>query len=240
MPRDAAIAASLIVAVGLVVLAVAFVVPILLDRLGALVNAIPGLAQRVGDGLPSLLERLAARGLLPATPEQFVAQLQQRTLGAVQGFAGRLPGGLGQVVSGAVGTLITLFAIVFVAVYLLADARRLDAPRRRATRHRYRHDANALWNAFSHTLSRCLGGLSLSPAIRQLEGDVLTPRIQSQAGRVNSILVFLAVVAGGELFGVPGVILAVPAVAVLRVLFDFFRPRLRTTDARRAVSASAP
>jgi predicted PurR-regulated permease PerM len=46
--------------------------------------------------------------------------------------------------------------------------------------------------------------------------------------RVPSILIFLAVIDGGEIAGLLGVIFAVPTVAVLRVLFDFFRARLRT------------
>jgi len=64
--------------------------------------------------------------------------------------------------------------------------------------------------------------------IQQLEGNVLTPRIQGQTLRVPSILIFLAVIAGGEIGGLPGVVFAVPTMAVLRVLFDFFRARLRT------------
>jgi len=64
--------------------------------------------------------------------------------------------------------------------------------------------------------------------IQQLEGNVLTPRIQGQTLQVPSILIFLAVIAGGEIAGLLGVIFAVPTVAVLRVLFDFFRVHLRT------------
>jgi predicted PurR-regulated permease PerM len=64
--------------------------------------------------------------------------------------------------------------------------------------------------------------------IQQLEGNVLTPRIQGQTLRVPAVLIFLAVIAGGEIAGLLGVIFAVPIVAVLRVLFDFFRVRLRT------------
>jgi predicted PurR-regulated permease PerM len=45
---------------------------------------------------------------------------------------------------------------------------------------------------------------------------------------VHPILVLLAVIAGGEVAGLAGVVFAVPALAVLRVLFDFFRVRLRT------------
>jgi predicted PurR-regulated permease PerM len=65
-------------------------------------------------------------------------------------------------------------------------------------------------------------------AIQQLEGNILTPRIQGHTLQVPSILIFLAVIAGGEIAGLLGVIFAVPTVAVLRVLFDFFRARLRT------------
>ena len=81
--------------------------------------------------------------------------------------------------------------------------------------------ASISWNAVILTAAVFL-------AIQQIEGNFLTPRIQSQATRAPSILVFLAVIAGGALFGFLGVLFAVPAVAVLRVLFDFLRVRLRT------------
>jgi hypothetical protein len=48
--------------------------------------------------------------------------------------------------------------------------------------------------------------------------------------RVHPILVLLAVIVGGGLGGIFGVIVAVPSLAVLRVLFDFFRVRLTTED----------
>jgi predicted PurR-regulated permease PerM len=64
--------------------------------------------------------------------------------------------------------------------------------------------------------------------IQQLEGNFLTPKIQGDTLRVHPILVFLAVIIGGGLAGIVGVIVAVPSLAVLRVLFDFFRVRLKT------------
>jgi predicted PurR-regulated permease PerM len=66
-------------------------------------------------------------------------------------------------------------------------------------------------------------------AIQQLEGNVLTPRIQGQALHVHPIIVLFAVIGGGELLGFVGIIFAVPTLAVLRVFFDFFRARLQTT-----------
>ncbi len=68
--------------------------------------------------------------------------------------------------------------------------------------------------------------------IQQLEGNVLTPKIQGDALRVHPIFVFLAVIAGGELAGIVGVIFAIPALAVLRVLLDFSSARLRMVDRR--------
>ncbi len=63
-------------------------------------------------------------------------------------------------------------------------------------------------------------------AIQQLEGNLLTPYIQGQALRVHPIFVLLAVIGGGAIAGIAGVIFAVPALAIVRVLFDFFRARL--------------
>jgi predicted PurR-regulated permease PerM len=59
---------------------------------------------------------------------------------------------------------------------------------------------------------------------------VLQPRIQGQALNMPSILIFLGVIAGGEIEGLLGVIFAVPTLAVLKVLFDFFRARLYTEE----------
>ena len=47
-------------------------------------------------------------------------------------------------------------------------------------------------------------------------------------------LIFLAVIAGGEMFGLMGIVFAVPVLAVLRVLAEFLSVRLRTVDTTRA------
>lgn len=74
--------------------------------------------------------------------------------------------------------------------------------------------------------------------VQTLEGNVLTPRVQGDAVRVHPIIVLLTVIAVGSLFGIIGVILAVPSLAVARVLFDFFHARLRFED--RAPTDDAP
>jgi predicted PurR-regulated permease PerM len=291
MPRGVAIALSLVLATALVATAVAIVVPVIFDQLRALVDATPGIARRLEARVPPVLDQLASRGLLPDSPERFLEEVRQRLLVAVQAFAARLLGGLGRFVSGAAGVAAALVGVVFVAVYLLVDARRMQAALLRATPRRYRRDVRTLSDSFTQTLSRYLGGLVVSvmtegamaaiafhflgiqyafllgawvsllalvpyigalvgyaPAtllalaispqralltvlvsllINMLEGNVISPRIQGRAVRVHPLLVFLAAVVGGELFGVPGVVLATPSVAVMRVLFDFFRARVR-------------
>lgn len=293
MPRGLAIFTSLLLTLGLLVLSVAVIVPILTTQLQALVDQLPRIADELDQRLPPLLEPLERRGLLPGTPREFMSNLEREFFQFIQSVGGRILGGLGGVLSSAFTTLILIFGIVFISVYLLLDARRLQASFLRAAPHRYRRDALDLWNSFSFTLSRYLGGLgislliqgvlsaaalyllgvpyavllgawvavtaiipylgawlgsipavllalSVSPttalltaalfvAIQQFESNLLTPQIQSQAVRVHPILVLLAVIAGGDLAGLPGVIFAVPVLAALRVLYDFFRARLRTS-----------
>ncbi len=66
--------------------------------------------------------------------------------------------------------------------------------------------------------------------VQTFEGNFLTPRIQGDAVRVHPIIVLLTVVAVGSLFGIIGIVLAVPMLAVARVLFDFLYTRVRLKD----------
>lgn len=63
-------------------------------------------------------------------------------------------------------------------------------------------------------------------AMNQIEGNIITPNLQGSAVKVHPILVFIGVIAGSQLFGIMGAIMAVPAIAILRVLFEFFWLRL--------------
>jgi predicted PurR-regulated permease PerM len=58
--------------------------------------------------------------------------------------------------------------------------------------------------------------------IARVADNVLVPRIMSQSMGVSPITVMFAVFAGGELFGLPGLILGIPAAALLKVLFGYF------------------
>lgn len=66
--------------------------------------------------------------------------------------------------------------------------------------------------------------------IQTVEGNLLTPRIQGEAVQVHPVFVLLTVVAAGSLYGLLGVVLAVPLLAMARVLYEFLRLRLRVHD----------
>jgi predicted PurR-regulated permease PerM len=58
--------------------------------------------------------------------------------------------------------------------------------------------------------------------VARVADNVLVPRIMAQSVGVSPITVMFAVFAGGELFGLPGLVLGIPAAALIKVLFGYF------------------
>lgn len=294
MPRGLAILVSFLLVIGLLFVGISYLAPVLLEQLTGFVASIPDLARGADQTLRDLVEPLEENGLLPGTTEEFIGNLNSSLLALAEDLGQSILGGLGGFVSGTVNVGLSLFGIVFIAAYLLVDARRIRASFLMLSPHHYRGDARELWDSLGYLLSRYLSGLGLvmfiqgalstvalfilgvdyalllgvwvaitavipylgawlgaipavilafseSPTtalivalvffgIQQLEGNVLTPRIQGQVLRIHPILIFLAVIVGGELAGLLGVVFAVPALAVIKVLTEFFSTRIRTTD----------
>jgi predicted PurR-regulated permease PerM len=68
--------------------------------------------------------------------------------------------------------------------------------------------------------------------IARVADSVLVPKIMADAVGVSPIGVMFAVFAGGELFGLWGLILGIPAAALVRVLFTYFAlPWIRAQQA---------
>ncbi len=59
-----------------------------------------------------------------------------------------------------------------------------------------------------------------------IDGNLIAPRVQGQAIRVPPLLIFLAVIGGGQIAGIWGALMAVPMLAVARVVFDFLLERV--------------
>lgn len=56
--------------------------------------------------------------------------------------------------------------------------------------------------------------------IQQLENNLIVPRVMARAVELHAVVVMLAILAGGELLGISGALLAVPLVASLSVVVD--------------------
>jgi predicted PurR-regulated permease PerM len=299
MPRGLAILLSVLAMLGLISLGFFFLVPLLIEQLSTLVRNTPRIANSANQLLLDVINALNERQLVPGSdPEEFGRRLVTDLFDRAQNLTENLLRSVLGFIPRVFNFGVTLFGILFVAIYLLVDVRKVKATFLRAVPAHYRHDARDLWEAFGESLSRYLGGLVFvvmiqgvlaaaalyllgvryaillgvwvsitaiipylgaflggipavivalvfgSPnfesstttailtivayvLIQQLEGNFLTPRIQGTALQVHPILVLLAVIAGGELAGLAGIVFAVPALAVFRVLFDFFRVRLR-------------
>ncbi|CAN5778833.1 AI-2E family transporter [soil metagenome] len=300
MPRGLAILLTVVAMLGLISLGFFFLVPLLIEQLSTLVRNTPRIANSANQLLLDVINALNDRQLVPGSdPEEFGRRLVTDLFDRAQNLTENLLRSILGFIPRAFNFGVTLFGIIFVAIYLLVDVRKVKATFLRTAPAHYRHDARDLWEAFGESLSRYLGGLVFvvmiqgvlaaaalyllgvryaillgvwvsftaiipylgaflggvpavivalvfgSPnfesstttailtivayvLIQQLEGNFLTPRIQGQALHVHPIVVLLAVIAGGEVAGLAGVIFAVPTLAVFRVLFDFFRVRLRT------------
>jgi predicted PurR-regulated permease PerM len=293
MPRGPAILLTFLGLLGIVALALGYLVPLLVKQLSNLIVRTPDIANSANRLLIEAIAFLDRRELVPGSdPEQFGRELVTDLFDRAQNLTENLLRDLIVFIPQVFNFGVILFAVLFVAAYLLVDVRKVKATYLRVAPKRYRQDARDLWEAFGISLSRYLGGLLFvafvqgvlaggalwildvpfalllgvwisitaiipylgaflgaipavilaffqSPTtgvlalvayvlIQQLEGNFLTPRIQGQALHMHPILVLLAVIGGGQLAGLAGVVFAVPALAVLRVLLDFFRVRVRS------------
>ena len=291
LPRLAAIVTSFVLLILSSVLALSLLTPMLVDQMGALLEAAPRLARQAELALRGVVEPLADRGLLRGTPDELLAGLAADLFGHLENLVQDLLGGAFRFAGQAFYFVVGVLGALVVASYMLADARKIKAACLRLSPRRYRRDASELWDAFGFSLSRYISGLALvmvvqgvisalalwilgvpyaaalglwvaltavvplvgawigavpgilvslavSPAtaaavavlfliIQQIEGNVLTPRVMGGALRIHPVLILLSVIGGGQLAGPVGIVLAVPALAVGRVLLDFARPRLR-------------
>jgi len=68
---------------------------------------------------------------------------------------------------------------------------------------------------------RIIGVIIVYIGVQSLEGFVLTPRILGGRLQLHPFIVIVGVIIGGSLFGIPGIILATPVVAMAKVFLLF-------------------
>jgi predicted PurR-regulated permease PerM len=62
--------------------------------------------------------------------------------------------------------------------------------------------------------------------IQQLEGHVVVPKVMGHSLRLHPLLVIFGLLAGGEIYGFPGIIVALPLLAAGRAAWEFFGERI--------------
>ena len=62
--------------------------------------------------------------------------------------------------------------------------------------------------------------------IQQLEGHVVVPKVMGHSLRLHPLLVIFGLLAGGEIYGFPGILVALPLLAAARAVWEFFSERV--------------
>jgi predicted PurR-regulated permease PerM len=62
--------------------------------------------------------------------------------------------------------------------------------------------------------------------IQQLEGHLVVPKVMGHSLRLHPLLVIFGLLAGGEIYGFPGILVALPLLAAGRAAWEFFAERV--------------
>jgi predicted PurR-regulated permease PerM len=62
--------------------------------------------------------------------------------------------------------------------------------------------------------------------IHQVEGHVVVPKVMGSALRLHPLLVIFGLLAGGELYGLAGILVALPLLAAGRAVYEYFSERV--------------
>ncbi len=82
-----------------------------------------------------------------------------------------------------------------------------------------------LYAIVTHPLSAVWVAL-LFLAIHQVEGHIVVPNVMGSALRLHPLLVIFGLLSGGEIYGLPGALVALPLLAAGRAMWEFFFERI--------------
>ena len=291
MARPTAILIVVTSMIAMVVLGTTLLVPFMISEISRFVELLPDTATSLQGVVRDALDDMYRRGWLKDNPETVLNNFEGTLFDRAQVIAENLLNNTVDTLTRSFNILVTAFGVLFIATYLLIDVPKFKDTFVRTFAHRYREDAEQLWNTLGDSLSRYLAGLLISIAfqgisvmiglyaigipyalilgiwmsvtailpyigaflgaipalllaltmgwettvltlvlyivVNQLDGNFVTPRVQGTAVRVHPVLIFVSVIGGSEIAGPLGAVMAVPTLAVIRVLAEFFWVRLR-------------
>ena len=82
-----------------------------------------------------------------------------------------------------------------------------------------------LYALVTHPIS-ALWVVLLYLGIQQLEGHVIVPNVLGRTLRLHPLLVIFGLLAGAEIYGFPGIVVALPLLSALRAMWEFFSERI--------------
>ena len=90
---------------------------------------------------------------------------------------------------------------------------------------------SALVTLITGGLSQAIWMLVVVIILQQIDANIINPRIVGQSLKISPLLVIFAVTVGGAYFGILGMFLAVPIIAVLKILVeDYINYRLKLKE----------
>jgi predicted PurR-regulated permease PerM len=178
-----------------------------------------------GEQIGQVVRRIVPKG--DGTPEDdFPTRIQAAVLGYVRGqtlfsLIMGVSAGVGLWVLGSLGIFPEgkTYALFFGAFYGLAELIPYVGPAVGAfppvvVAALSDHPLDAVWLAIFFT------------ALQQIEGHIVAPNVFAQALRINPLLVILALLLGGQLYGFVGAFVALPVAAVIRETVVYMRRHL--------------
>lgn len=60
--------------------------------------------------------------------------------------------------------------------------------------------------------------------VQSLEGNFITPKVVGNSVKINALAAVISIILGALLWGIPGIILAIPLLAMFRIVLDHIRP----------------
>lgn len=84
-----------------------------------------------------------------------------------------------------------------------------------------------------------LGVCAVFSVAQTIESTVLTPKFVGERTGLHPVAVLFSVLAGGQLFGFMGILLALPVTAIINVFLSYFKEHYLNSDVYNEVSESA-
>jgi len=76
----------------------------------------------------------------------------------------------------------------------------------------------------SADISIILGIIALNGVVQLIDNNFIVPKIVGDKVRINALASMVGVIIGGTVCGIPGMILSIPLIAIIKVIFDHIEP----------------